>query len=148
MPSATVRPLAPADLSEALDLWVAAWQAAYPAIDFSARRGWIAERIAGAHAAVAVLDGRIAGLLVIDPRSGDLDQLVVATACQGRGVAAALIAEARRLAPAGLDLTVNQDNARAIRFYEKHGFVRTGAAVNPNSGAPTFRMSWRPGRRL
>ncbi len=61
----------------------------------------------------------------------------------GSGLAAALIDEAKRIAPDGLDLHVNQDNARAIRFYEKHGFVVTGADVNPMSGASLHRMSWR-----
>ena len=29
-----VRPMLPADFPETIDLWVAAWQAAYPLIDF------------------------------------------------------------------------------------------------------------------
>ena len=73
-----------------------------------------------------------------------LDQLVVAPEAWGLGVAEALLAQARRLSPSGLDLHVNQDNARAIRFYEKHGFVVTGADLNPRSGAPLHKMSWRP----
>ena len=32
----------------------------------------------------------------------------------------------------------------AIRFYEKHGFVVTGQDLNPRSGAPLHKMSWRP----
>jgi len=54
------------------------------------------------------------------------------------------MAEARRLSPLGLDLKVNADNARAIRFYEKHGFAVTGEEANPRSGAPIYAMSWRP----
>ena len=61
----------------------------------------------------------------------------------GGGIASALIAEAKRLSPNGLDLHVNTDNARAIRFYEKHGFVYAGDDVNPVSGKPVNRMSWR-----
>ncbi len=144
-----IRPLRPADLDETLDMWVAAWQAAYPDIDFTARRGWTADRIAelertGSRSFVAIQDARIVGALVVDPATGYLDQLVVATAQQGSGVAEALLAEARRIAAAGLTLHVNQDNARAVRFYEKHGFVRIGEDVNPRSGAPIYRMSWRP----
>ena len=41
-------------------------------------------------------------------------------------------------------LLVNKDNARAIRFYEKHGFVYAGEDKNPVSGKPVNRMSWRP----
>jgi len=69
---------------------------------------------------------------------------VVAPEAWGSEVAAALIAEAKRCAPTGLDLKVNQDNARAIRFYEKQGFAITGADTNERSGAPLHRMSWRP----
>ena len=51
---------------------------------------------------------------------------------------------AEKLSPAGLDLYVNTDNARAISFYEKHGFKYAGEDVNPVSGRPVFRMRWRP----
>ncbi len=62
----------------------------------------------------------------------------------GSGLALALLDEAKRLSPAGLELLVNKDNARAIRFYEKHGFVYAGDAVNPVSGKPVNKMAWRP----
>jgi putative acetyltransferase len=148
-PDVTVRSMRADDLPETLDMWVAAWQVAYPAIDFAARRGWTADRIAelertGSHSLIALRGDRIVGALVVNPETGYLDQFVVATECQGGGVGAILLAEARRLAPIGLDLHVNQDNARAIRFYEKHDFKTTGEDVNPRSGAPIYRMSWRP----
>lgn len=147
--SVTVRPMLAQDLDETLDMWVAAWQAAYPHIDFAARRGWTKERIAelertGSHSLIALRDDRIVGAMVVNPETGYLDQMVVATSDQGRGVADILIAQARRLSPQKLDLHVNQDNARAIRFYQKHGFVTVAEDVNPRSGAPIYRMSWRP----
>jgi putative acetyltransferase len=143
----TVRPMAPQDLAETLDMWVAAWQATYPNIDFAARRGWTKQHIAqlertGSHALIALRDNRIVGAVVVNPHSGYLDQLVVAVADQGRGVADILLAQARRLSPARLDLHVNQDNARAIGFYQKHGFVTVAEAVNPRSGAPIYHMRW------
>jgi putative acetyltransferase len=144
-----VRPMRAEDMAETLDMWVAAWQVAYPDINFATRRGWTADRIAelertGSCSVIASRDGRIVGALVVNPDTGYLDQLVVATECQGLGVATILLAEARRIAPAGLDLHVNQDNGRAIRFYEKHEFKTVGEDVNPRSGAPVFHMSWRP----
>jgi putative acetyltransferase len=148
-PDLTIRPMQPADLAETLDVWVAAWQAAYPAIDFNARRRWISDRIAdlehtGSRSLIALEHSRIVGAMVVNPDTGYLDQIVVATDCQGRGIAQTLLAEARRLSPNGLDLHVNQDNARAIRFYEKHGFRSAGEGVNPRSGAPIHFMRWRP----
>jgi putative acetyltransferase len=144
-----VRPMLPADLPETVDLWVAAWQAAYPSIDFEARRGWAVDHMAvlertGSQSRVVQGDGRILGVVIVDPATGYLDQIVVAADAQGRGIADVLLAEARRLSPALLELHVNQDNARAVRFYEKNGFVKAGEDVNPLSGAPLYKMSWRP----
>ena len=51
---------------------------------------------------------------------------------------------AKQLSPTGLELHVNTDNARAIRFYEKLGFSITGDGVNPISGKPVHRMRWQP----
>jgi putative acetyltransferase len=144
-----VRPMRPEDLPAVLDVWVAAWQVAYPAIDFAKRRGWATDHIAelertGSQSAIALRGARIVGALVVNPDTGYLDQIVAATEEQGRGVGDCLLAEARRLSPTRLDLHVNADNARAIRFYEKHGFTVAGHDVNPRSGAPIYLMSWRP----
>ncbi len=145
----TLRSMQPADRAGVLDLWVASWQAAYPAIDFASRREWMASRLdhlqaSGAQALVAVHDGRIVGLATIDPATGYLDQLVVAVDRQRRGIAGLLLEEVRRLSPARIELHVNEDNSPAIRFYKRNGFVVTGSDVNARSGAPVHKMSWKP----
>ena len=147
--SLTLRPYVAADEDAAIELWCRTWQLAYPQIDFMARLDWWRERwrselVATATITVAELDGQLAGFVTVDARTFDLDQIVVAPEAWGSGTAPALIAEAKRLSPQGLDLHVNKDNARAIRFYEKHGFTITGEAVNWRSGAPVHKMSWRP----
>ena len=57
-------------------------------------------------------------------------RLYTAREHQGRGVGAALLERAARVARdrggATLWLTVNTGNTGAVRFYERHGFVRTG----------------------
>ena len=83
------------------------------------------------------------GFVTVDPATLYLDQIVVEPEHWGFGVGSALIAEAKRISPNGLDLDVNTDNARAIRFYAKAGFVVLGAGKNPISGRPIHRMSWR-----
>lgn len=97
-------------------------------------------------AQIVVADGEngIVGFVTVDPRTLYLDQIVVAPEHWGSDAGARLVAEAKRLSPAGLDLDVNTDNARAIRFYEKQGFSISGPGVNPISGKPVHRMSWRP----
>ena len=142
----TIRPMTDADLPAVIDMWVGTWQAAYPSIDFEARRGWTENRFAelaqaGARSFIAEADGEIAGFVMINPATGYLDQIAVATTMQGEGVADSLLAQARALCPT-IELHTNKDNARAIRFYEKHGFVVTGESTNPRSGAPIYLMRW------
>jgi putative acetyltransferase len=137
-----------ADEAAAIELWRRTWQFAYPQIDFAARVAWWRARwrdelVPSAVVTVAERDGAMLGFVTVDPRNGYLDQLVVAPETWGSRLAVALLDEAKRIAPGGLDLLVNQDNARAIRFYEKHGFAITGADVNARSGATLHKMSWR-----
>jgi len=133
----------------AIELWRRTWQIAYPALDFSARVAWWRERwrselVEHATITVAEMGGRMVGFVTVDPRTGYLDQIVVAPEAWGTEVGTMLVAEARHISPQGLDLHVNHDNTRAIRFYEKHGFVVTGQDLNPRSDAPVNKMSWRP----
>ena len=128
------------DLPALLDLWVESWQAAYPSIDFHARRGWADARFAelqrdGARILVAEADGQLAGLVTVAPDTGYIDQIVVATAARRRGVAAQLIDEAARaVSPTVLELHVNKDNAPAVAFYRREGFAVSGEAANPTLG--------------
>jgi len=86
----------------------------------------------------------VIGFVTVDRATRYLDQIVVAPEHWGSGSAALLVAEAKSVSPSGLDLDVNTDNHRAIRFYEKQGFVISGAGTNPISGKPVHRMRWQP----
>jgi putative acetyltransferase len=145
----TLRPYTSADEEAAIELWLRTWQIAFPQIDFATRVDWWRQRwheelVPIATITVAEASGQMLGFVTVDPATFDLDQLVVAPEAWGIGVAAALIADAKRISPDGLDLHVNTDNARAIRFYEREGFVISGEALNWRSGAPVHKMSWRP----
>jgi putative acetyltransferase len=136
-----------ADEAETVALWASVWQTVYPEIDYAAqydalRQRWHDEIAPPAIITLAVTD-RIVGLITVEP-NGYVDQLSVAPRMWGTGLALALIDEARRLSPALLELRVNQDNARAIRFYEKHGFVKVAEGFNQRIGRPNFTMRWRP----
>jgi len=143
---ATLRSYRPGDENAAIELWRRTWQQAYPQIDFAARVAWWRERWRNelvANAAIVVAEGAdaLVGFVTIDA-SGYLDQLVVDPEHWGSPLATALLDEAKRLSPSAITLQVNKDNARAIRFYERNGFVHAGEDVNPTSGRPVLKMRW------
>jgi putative acetyltransferase len=143
-----LRPYRAEDEDAAIELWRQTWQQAYPSIDFTARVTWWRERwrdelVPNAAIIVAEQTEALVGFVTIDA-SGYLDQLVVAPSQWGSPLATALVDEAKRRSPDGVTLLVNKDNARAIRFYERNGFVHAGEDVNPTSGRPVLRMTWRP----
>jgi putative acetyltransferase len=147
--SVSLRAYSAADEDAAIELWRRTWQTHYPHIDFSARVGWWRERwrkelVPTAAITVAQDSDALVGFVTVDQKTGYLDQFVVAPEAWGSEVGKMLADEAKRLSPTKLDLLVNKDNARAIRFYEKHGFVYAGEDFNPVSGRPVNRMSWRP----
>ena len=147
VPMFHLRPYRSEDEDALIALWQRTWQQAYPSIDFAARVNWWRERWRGelvpkAAIIVAVQYGAPAGFVTIDP-SGYLDQLVVAPDRWGSGLAAALVDEAKRRSPDGITLLVNQDNARAIRFYARNGFVDAGGDINPTSGREVRKMEWK-----
>jgi len=145
--TATLRAYTTADEAAAVELWRQTWQEAYPAIDFSARLDWWRERwrselVPSTTITVAEAAGTLVGFVTVNRTTGYLDQIVVGSNHWGAGVAEMLLAEGKRLSPDGLALHVNQDNARAVRFYQKHGFGVAGEDVNPRSGAPVYLMKW------
>jgi len=147
--AAILRPYSAADEDAAIELWRRTWVQHYPHIDFNARvdwwrARWCNELVPAARIVLAEVGGALAGFVTVDPKTMYLDQLVVAPEHWGSGLALMLLDEAKRLSPRGLDLLVNKDNYRAIRFYEKHRFIHAGEDKNPVSGKPVNRMTWRP----
>ena len=92
---------------------------------------------------MAEWEGRPAGFVTVDPVRRHIDQLAVHPARQGSGVADLLMSGAKALSPVGLELDVNADNARGLRFYARHGFHTVSAGTNPRSGLPTLLLRWR-----
>ncbi|MGB9114633.1 MAG: GNAT family N-acetyltransferase [Bradyrhizobium sp.] len=143
----TLRPYRAEDEDAAIALWLKTWQQAYPSIDFSARLPWWRERwrnelVPNAAIIVAEEADAMLGFVTIDAK-GYLDQLVVVPDRWGSALAERLVNEAKRLSPDRITLLVNTDNVRAIRFYERNGFVHAGEDVNPTSGRPVLRMEWK-----
>jgi putative acetyltransferase len=142
-----LRPYREKDEDASIALWLQTWKQAYPSINFDARVGWWRARwrdelVPVAQVVVAEQDGALIGFVTIDS-TGYLDQLVVSPAQWGTDVSRKLVDEAKRLSPVGVTLKVNADNFRAIKFYKRNGFARTGEEVN-SSGRAVLLMGWAP----
>ena len=141
-----LRPYRATDEDALIALWQRTWQYAYPSIDFAERlpgwrQRWRTELVPASRITVAENDEGAVGFVTLDG-SGYLDQLVVAPEAWGSGAADALVDEAKRQSSGAITLLVNADNARAIRFYQRHGFRHTHDDVNPTSGRKVHGMKW------
>jgi len=141
-----LRPYRAADEDALIALWQRTWQYAYPSIDFGERvktwrERWRTELVPSVRITVAESEAGPIGFVTLDS-SGYLDQLVVAPEVWGSGTANELVDEAKRQSSGAITLLVNADNARAIRFYERHGFRHTHDDVNPASGRAVHGMKW------
>ena len=130
-----LRPATPDDAAPVADLWHRGWHDAHPG---HVPDGLTAARTLEAFhqrtpsrmgdTTVAEVDGRIAGFIMI--ADDEVEQLFVHTRHRGTSVARVLLDEAeRQVAAAGYDeawLAVVAGNARARRFYERHGWRDRG----------------------
>jgi GNAT superfamily N-acetyltransferase len=128
--SITIRRADPSDARPAADLWLSAREAALGVIPAPVHsddevREWFAAHVV-LHCELWLAEdelGRLVGIAVLDGRW--LDQLYVEPTMTGRGTGTCLVELAKRERPDGLRLWTFASNARAQRFYERHGFVAT-----------------------
>lgn len=101
-------------------------------LEDAARQYWLLE-IDGALAGYVLLNDRADEAGVVAQHPVELQRFYVDRAWHGRGLAATLMAhavdQARALGGNVLWLGVWEENPRAIRFYEKQGFVPCGTHV-------------------
>lgn len=127
------------ELDALAQLWYEAWQDAHARIlplELARHRTLesFRQRLADALAEVRTTGplGAPRGFCMI--HGDELYQLFVAASARGSGVAAALLADGEaRLAEAGVTtawLACAIGNERAARFYEKHGWLRTGVVTS------------------
>lgn len=96
------------------------------------REVWIAEN-----------EATVVGIAVLE--DDWLDQIYVHPDHTGHGVGSRLMSVAKEQRPSGLRLWTFQSNDGARRFYERHGFIATGATDGDNEeGAPDVRYEWSP----
>jgi GNAT superfamily N-acetyltransferase len=93
---------------------------------------------------LAELDGCAVGFLAL-MRPDVLGHLYIAAPHTNRGLGERFLALAKAQFPDGLHLWAFQSNSRALRFYERHGFVPVEWTDGDNEeGEPDVRMVWRP----
>ncbi len=81
---------------------------------------------------VATIDAGVVGFVTV--HVDEIEQLYVAAAARGTGIAAALLGHGEAVIEARFDrawLAVVAGNTRARRFYERNGWSDTGAFDNP-----------------
>ncbi|HEU5107577.1 MAG TPA: GNAT family N-acetyltransferase [Micromonosporaceae bacterium] len=135
MPDVTLRTAEPRDVDAVATIWRDGWRDGHlgrvPDALTAARtpesfRTRAADRVADTH--VAEVGGEVAGFVMV--AADEAEQVYVAAAHRGSGVADALLAEAERLiAAAGHRrawLAVVPGNGRARRFYERRGWADEG----------------------
>lgn len=128
-------------------VWMASWEStglgAPGDASFDDLRARIPREIAnGWSLYVAEADGDIAAMLAFRRADDHLDQLFVAPAHQGKGIGKALLAFAREAMPQTMWLRTAADNARAIAWYEREGFVREKLETHPTSGRMMAYYRW------
>jgi putative acetyltransferase len=135
------------DDEAAVALWVEAWNATMPERDFASRAAWLCQQLMAARDrgedlfAAKHRDGALVGFVMLRSGDGHIEQICIARAAWGTGVAAFLLAEAEARAQAPLRLEVNEANHRARAFYTREGFVVTGPGGGTLSGLPTLLMA-------
>lgn len=145
-----LRPAIPEDAAPLADLFVAAREAAYPAMPRPVHsadeiHGWFTGLVGSdgtRETWVAEQAGELSGYLVLDPEW--LDSLYVRPDLVGRGVGSVLLDLAKSLRPGGFALWVFESNERARRFYARHGLwelERTDGSANEER-CPDVRMAW------
>jgi GNAT superfamily N-acetyltransferase len=85
---------------------------------------WVAAKLVPSGKVRVAVDREDAVIAYAASGDGWLEQLYVDPAHQGRGAGTALLGDARRRCPGGLQLWVFQVNQRARRFYARHGAVQ------------------------
>lgn len=140
--SISVRPLTPDDYDALREIRLEALHrnpslfAADPAIEEAmSKEEWL-KRLSTAVTFGGFVDGKLSGIVVFSrppsrklAHTGDLGAMYVRETARGTGLGDALVAALVDHAAKEVEqikLTVNAENARAIKFYERHGFRTIG----------------------
>lgn len=148
-PDLTVRPATAEDADAVATVYLAAREAAVPAIPPLVHppdevRRWVRSRFDDPAAEVWVAEGAggVLGLLLLE--ESWVHSLYVVPDRTGEGIGSALLDVAKAVRPDGLGLWVFESNERARRFYARHGFteVRRTDGSDNEERAPDVELAW------
>lgn len=130
-----IRSSTPADGERVMAVWRSAVDATHDFLsreDRAAIEAEVADFLPSAPLWLAVdAQDRAIGFMLL--HEGHLEALFIDAGQRGRGLGRALLAHALRQEPA-LTTDVNEQNAQALGFYERLGFVRTGRSPRDGQG--------------
>lgn len=129
-----IRKGTPDDTAEVIGVWEKAVAETHHFLtddDFRQIAGQMPGYLAAVELFVWEQEGKITGFTGVS--EGKIDMLFVAE--RGKGIGRQLLEYAINQCGAYL-LDVNEQNSRAIGFYEKYGFVATGRSATDSGGRP------------
>ena len=139
-------------LERLLRLWREAFEFGVGVIDphpLSEQREYFLSRVLPQHrVTLAVRESQLVGFVAATEES--VSQLHVQVGMHRQGIGSVLLASSKAQSRGELWLYAFSQNARACRFYEKHGFVAVGRGFEPNWQLEDVKYSWsaRPSRQL
>lgn len=135
-----VRRMQAEDLDRVMQIWLESNLQAHDFVPAAYWRGQyenVRGMIPAAEVYVCELGGRIVGFIGLADKY--IAGLFVDSAFRGRGVGKRLLDYARGLKPS-ITLQVYQKNPRAVRFYQREGFVIDSEGVDEDTNEREFSM--------
>jgi putative acetyltransferase len=141
----TIRPATPADFDDLFDIWLASVRVSHSFLSESEIQALapLVREAALPNLELWVLqlaDGKPVGFFGLDGTK--LEALFIAPDHQGQGGGKMLVEFARKL-KGPLTVDVNEQNPKAIAFYERNGFIRTGRSETDSGGRPYPLLHYR-----
>jgi ribosomal protein S18 acetylase RimI-like enzyme len=104
------------------------------------RDHFVSQVLPGHRVTIALRSGRLVGFIAASAES--VSQLHVQVGLHRQGIGSALLALAKRRSSGSLWLYTFARNARACRFYEKHGFVVVERGFEPHWQLDDVKYRW------
>lgn len=138
-----IRAFAEKDLSATMQIWLEANIAAHhfiPLAYWTEHYEMVKSLLPQADVYVYEEEQQIGGFIGL---SGDyIEGIFVREGVRSKGIGKQLLAHAKRLKPR-LRLSVYQQNTRAIRFYQREGFVIQSESMDDATQQKEYEMVWR-----